>query len=177
MTVFETNFFGVVRMTQAVLPAMRQQVAGRIVNIGSVAGFVPMPFQAAYAATKHALAGWTESLDLEVRPFGIRAILVQPGFFRTDIDRHSSGGSLPKGVYESERTRVVEKMRLSVENGDDPVKVAEAVVQASTKKNPNKKVLVGRGTRQVRVLRTFLPSALFELGLRRQLGLTNKSGR
>jgi short chain dehydrogenase len=124
MTVFETNFFGVVRMTQAVLPAMRQQVAGRIVNIGSVAGFVPMPFQAAYAATKHALAGWTESLDLEESREGCR--------------------SRCAGIDE---------------------------------KNPNKKVLVGRGTRQVRVLRTFLPSALFELGLRRQLGLTNKSGR
>jgi short-subunit dehydrogenase len=73
MTVFETNFFGVVRMTQAVLPAMRQQVAGRIVNIGSVAGFVPMPFQAAYAATKHALAGWTESLDLEESREGCRS--------------------------------------------------------------------------------------------------------
>jgi NAD(P)-dependent dehydrogenase (short-subunit alcohol dehydrogenase family) len=72
-----------------------------------------MPFQAVYAATKHALAGWKETLDLEVRPFGIRAILIQPGFFRTDIDRNSSVGSLPKDVYEGVRTRTVEKMRLS----------------------------------------------------------------
>jgi NAD(P)-dependent dehydrogenase (short-subunit alcohol dehydrogenase family) len=171
--VFETNFFGVVRMTQAVLPAMRRQAAGRIVNIGSVAGFVPMPFQAAYAATKHALAGWTETLDLEVRSFGIRAVLIQPGFFRTDIDRHSSAGSLLKGVYEGERIRVVEKVRLSVENGDDPVKVAKAVVHAATKKDPSGMVLVGRGARQARVFRTLLPRAVFELGLRRQLGLTD----
>jgi NAD(P)-dependent dehydrogenase (short-subunit alcohol dehydrogenase family) len=177
-TVFETNFFGVVRMTQAVLPTMRQQAAGRIVNIGSVAGFVPMPFQAVYAATKHALAGWTETLDLEVRPFGIRAILIQPGFFRTDIDRNSSDGSLLKDVYEGARTRVVSKMQLSVENGDDPVKVAEAVLQAATQKDPNVKVLVGRGSRQVRVLRTLLPRTLFEFGLRRQFGLGDpaKSG-
>lgn len=172
-TVFETNFFGVVRMTQAVLPTMRQQAAGRIVNIGSVAGFVPMPFQAVYAATKHALAGWTETLDLEVRPFGIRAILIQPGFFRTDIDRNSSTGSLLKDAYEGARTRVVGKMQLSVENGDDPVKVAEAVVQAATKKDPNVKVLVGRGSRQARVLRTLLPKTLFEFGLRRQFGLSD----
>jgi NAD(P)-dependent dehydrogenase (short-subunit alcohol dehydrogenase family) len=105
MAVFETNFFGVVQMTQAVLPTMRRQVAGRVVNIGSVAGFVPMPFQAVYAASKHALAGWTETLDLEVRPFGIRAILIQPGFIRTDIDRNSSVGSLLKDVYEGARTR------------------------------------------------------------------------
>jgi NAD(P)-dependent dehydrogenase (short-subunit alcohol dehydrogenase family) len=172
-TVFETNFFGVVRMTQAVLPAMRQQATGRIVNIGSVAGFVPMPFQAVYAATKHALAGWTETLDFEVRPFGIRAILIQPGYFRTNIDRNSSTGSLLKEVYAGARARTIEKMRLNVENGDDPVKVAEAVVQAATKKDPEMKVLVGRGARQVRILRTLLPRALFELGLRRQFGLTN----
>jgi NAD(P)-dependent dehydrogenase (short-subunit alcohol dehydrogenase family) len=177
--VFETNFFGVVRMTQAVLPAMRRQAAGRIVNIGSVAGFLPMPFQAVYAATKHALAGWTETLDLEVRRFGIRAILIQPGFFRTDIDRNSTTGSFINSVYEDERSRVVEKIRLSVENGDDPVKVAEAVLQAATKKGPNVKVLVGRGARQVRVLHTLLPRALFELGLRRQFGLSDptKLGR
>jgi len=128
--------------------------------------------QAAYAATKHALAGWTETLDLEVRSFGIRAVLIQPGFFRTDIDRHSSAGSLLKGVYEGERIRVVEKVRLSVENGDDPVKVAKAVVHAATKKDPSG-VLVGRGARQARVFRTLLPRAVFELGLRRQLGLAD----
>jgi NAD(P)-dependent dehydrogenase (short-subunit alcohol dehydrogenase family) len=170
--VFETNFFGVVRMTQAVLPAMRRQGSGRIVNIGSVAGFLPMPFQAVYAATKHALAGWTETLDFEVRRFGIRAILIQPGFIRTDIDRNSTAGSLANTVYEEERSRVVEKIRLSVENGDDPVKVAEAVLQAATKKVSSVKVLVGRGARQIRVLRTLLPRTLFEHGLRRQFGLS-----
>jgi NAD(P)-dependent dehydrogenase (short-subunit alcohol dehydrogenase family) len=171
-SVFETNFFGVVRMTKAVLPAMRGRAGGRIVNIGSVAGFLPMPFQAVYAATKHALAGWTETLDLEVRRFGIRAILIQPGFIRTDIDRQSSTGPFMNSVYEDERSRVVEKLRLSIETGDDPVKVAEAVLQAATKKVPNSKVLVGRGARQVRLLRTFLPRAWFELGLRRQFGLS-----
>jgi NAD(P)-dependent dehydrogenase (short-subunit alcohol dehydrogenase family) len=171
--VFETNFFGVVRMTQAVLPVMRRQAAGRIVNIGSVAGFLPMPFQAVYAATKHALAGWTETLDLEVRRFGIRAILIQPGFIRTQLDRNSSPGSFVDSVYQEERSRVVEKMRLSIENGDDPVKVAEAVLQAATTKVPPGKVLVGRGARQVRILRTLLPKALFELGLRRQFDLSD----
>jgi len=101
--VFETNFFGVVRMTQAVLPTMRRQAGGRVINIGSLAGFLPMPYQAAYAASKHALAGWTETLDLEVRRFGIRAILIQPGFIRTDIDRNSTTGELLKDIYSDER--------------------------------------------------------------------------
>jgi NAD(P)-dependent dehydrogenase (short-subunit alcohol dehydrogenase family) len=169
--IFETNFFGVVRVTQAVLPAMRRQAHGRIINIGSLAGFLPMPYQAAYAATKHALAGWTETLDLEVRRFGIRAILIQPGFFRTDIDRNSTTGALPKDIYGDERKRVVEKLRIYVENGDDPVKVADAVLEAATKKDPTVKVVVGRGARQVRILRALLPRGVFELGLRRQFGL------
>ena len=169
--VFETNFFGVVRMTQAVLPTMRRQAGGRVINIGSLAGFLPMPYQAAYAASKHALAGWTETLDLEVRRFGIRAILIQPGFIRTDIDRNSTTGELLKDIYSDERSRVIDKLRVSVESGDDPVTVADAVLQAATKREPTIKVLVGRGARQVRVLRTLLPRTLFELGLRRQFEL------
>ena len=169
--VFETNFFGVVRMTQAVLPTMRRQASGRVINIGSLAGFLPMPYQAAYAASKHALAGWTETLDLEVRRFGIRAILIQPGFIRTDIDRNSTTGALLKDIYSDERSRVIEKLRISVESGDDPGTVADAVLQAATKREPTIKVLVGRGARQVRILRTLLPRTVFELGLRRQFEL------
>jgi NAD(P)-dependent dehydrogenase (short-subunit alcohol dehydrogenase family) len=175
--VFETNFFGVVRMTQAVLPTMRRQASGRVINIGSLAGFVPMPYQAAYAASKHALAGWTETLDLEVRRFGIRAILIQPGFIRTDIDRNSTSGALLKDIYGDERSRVIEKVRVSVESGDDPVTVANAVLQAATKREPTIKVLVGRGARQLRVLRTLLPQTVFELGLRRQFELDDPPKR
>ena len=168
---FETNFFGVVRLTQAVLPTMRRQASGRIINIGSVAGFLPMPYQAAYAASKHALAGWTETLDLEVRRFGIRAILIQPGFISTDIDRNSTSGALLQSIYADERDRVVETLRVSVEGGDDPATVADAVLQAATKREPVTKMLVGRGSRQLRILRTLLPRTVFELGLRRQFGL------
>ena len=138
---------------------------------------MPMPFQAVYAATKHALAGWTETLDFEVRRFGIRAILIQPGFICTDIDRNSSREPFIDSVYEDERSRVVAKMRQSIENGDDPVKVAEAVLKAATAKVPNRKVLVGRGARQARILRTFLPKALFDLGLRRQFDLPDPKVR
>jgi NAD(P)-dependent dehydrogenase (short-subunit alcohol dehydrogenase family) len=169
--VFETDFFGVVRMAQAVLPTMRRQASGRVINIGSIAGFLPMPYQAAYAASKHALAGWTETLDLEVRRFGIRAILIQPGFIRTDIDRNSTTGAQLNDIYSDERSRVIEKLRVNVERGDDPVTVADAVLQAATKREPTIKVLVGRGARQVRFLRTLLPRTVFEHGLRRQFEL------
>src|SRR5713101_6824654 len=81
---FETNFFGVLRVTQALLPIMRGQQHGRIVNIGSVVGFLPEPYQGIYSASKHALEGYSESLDHEVRQFGIRVSVIEPGFMRTN---------------------------------------------------------------------------------------------
>src|SRR5207248_9420552 len=83
---FEVNFFGAARLTQAVLPAMRAQKSGRIVFISSVFGFLPAPFMGFYAASKHALEGLAESLDHEVRTLGIRAALVEPGFMRTSLE-------------------------------------------------------------------------------------------
>src|SRR5882757_6671232 len=85
---FDTNFFGVLRVIQSVLPTMRQQGYGRIVNISSVAGFIPLPYRGMYAASKHALEGYTEALDHEIRQFGIRALLVEPAFTKTDIESH-----------------------------------------------------------------------------------------
>ena len=82
---FETNFFGVVRMTQTVLPVMRGQLAGRIINISSMAGIMGVPGEGYYCATKFALEGFTETLYYEVEPFGIHACLVEPGFFATDF--------------------------------------------------------------------------------------------
>ena len=84
---FDVNFFGAVRVTRAVLPTMRQQRRGRIVFVSSVAGFLPAPFMGFYAASKHALEGYSESLDHEVRTLGVRSILVEPGFMKTRIGR------------------------------------------------------------------------------------------
>src|SRR5881227_672357 len=75
-SIFDTNFFGIVRMTRAVAPQMRRQGSGRIINIGSVFGFLPMPFMALYAATKHAVEGYSESLDHELRTRGIRVSVI-----------------------------------------------------------------------------------------------------
>ena len=83
---FETNFFGVLRVTNAVLPGMRQAGYGRIVNISSVLGFLPAPYMGMYAASKHAVEGYTETLDHEVRRFGVRAVLVEPAYTKTKIN-------------------------------------------------------------------------------------------
>ena len=85
-SIFNTNFFGIVRMTRAVVPHMRQQRSGRIINIGSVLGFLPMPYMALYSATKHAVAGYSESLDHELRTMGIRVSIIEPAYMNTPFD-------------------------------------------------------------------------------------------
>jgi NAD(P)-dependent dehydrogenase (short-subunit alcohol dehydrogenase family) len=169
--VFETNFFGVLRMTQAVLPLMREQGRGRIVNVGSVAGFLPIPFEGIYVASKHALEGYSETLDLEVRRFGIHVSLIEPSFIRTDIDRNTTIADRPLAAYEEQRQRTIEVLRRSVETGNPPTMVAHAVLSAATSPKPRRRYLVGRDARVLRSLRTLLPPRWFEWGLRRRFHL------
>ena len=88
-SIFDTNFFGIVRMTRAVVPHMRNQRSGRIINIGSILGFLPMPYMALYAATKHAVEGYSESLDHELRIWGIRVSVLEPASTSTQIDANA----------------------------------------------------------------------------------------
>jgi NAD(P)-dependent dehydrogenase (short-subunit alcohol dehydrogenase family) len=111
---FDTNFFGVLRVNQAVLPIMRKQGHGRVANIGSVLGFAPAPYQGIYAATKHALEGYSESLDHEVRRFGIRVAIIEPGFTRTDIAQNSQFAGQVLTPYDSERHHVIDTVRENV---------------------------------------------------------------
>ena len=90
-SVFDVNVFGAMRMTNQVLPAMRRQRNGRVINISSVLGFIPAPYYAIYGATKHAMEGYSQTLDHEVRSFGIRVISIEPAITRTSFDKNSSG--------------------------------------------------------------------------------------
>lgn len=104
--VFETNFFGAVRVTNAVLPAMRARRAGRIINIGSLAGVIPLPFVGAYCASKHALDSYSESLYYELRPFGIGVSVVEPGYFDTGIATRKLRTTPTIADYDSNRARM-----------------------------------------------------------------------
>jgi short-subunit dehydrogenase len=168
---FETNFFGALRMRAAVLPLMRDRRNGRIVNIGSVAGFVPAPYQGIYAAAKHALEGYSESLDHEVRQFGIRVSVIEPGFTRTNIGRNSQIVTHPIAVYAQMRNRVIEAVDRNIAGGANASGVASVVLQALTSRSPQIRYPVGREAKLVTRLRAFAPSKLFDRGLRKQFGL------
>ncbi len=164
---FDVNLFGVARVVNAVLPVMRKQKSGRIVNMSSILGLIPSPYNAFYAATKHALEGYSESLDHEVRNFGIRVILVQPGVTRTSFEENLTRADQPLPVYASERTRSEALMRKWVETGDAPQVVADMVVKAATAKKPKLRYSAGKQSRQVRSLRRYLPERLVDSLLRK----------
>src|SRR5207253_5728746 len=140
---FDTNFFGVLRVTNAVLPKMRQGGYGRIVNISSVLGFLPAPYQGMYAASKYAVEGYTDTLDHEVRRFGVRAMLVEPAYTKTKLNGNTKFPKISIEAYAQERKRVIEMGQQSIEHGDDPRLVAETVWTALTAKSPRLRYPVG----------------------------------
>jgi NAD(P)-dependent dehydrogenase (short-subunit alcohol dehydrogenase family) len=127
---FDTNVLGVLRTNQAVLPAMREQRSGLIINLSSVLGFLPGPYLALYASTKHALEGLSESLDHEVRQFGIRVVLIEPPFTRTALGAHAVTAASTVHAYDSERARVAAAVAATIEAAPDPRVVAEEIAQA-----------------------------------------------
>ena len=170
-SLFDVNLFGVIRMTKAVLPAMRKQGAGRIVNISSVMGLIPAPFMALYAASKHALEGYSESLDHEVRSSGVRVVLVEPSYTQTSFEGNVYQADQRLGVYQSARTNAEGVLRDAMTTADTPELVASAVVKASTEAHPHRRYAAGRMARQVSLLRRFVPAAAFDKSLRKQMRL------
>jgi NAD(P)-dependent dehydrogenase (short-subunit alcohol dehydrogenase family) len=168
--IFDTNFFGLVRMTRAMIPAMRRQRSGRIVNIGSVLGFLPMPYMALYSATKHAVAGYSGSLDHELRTLGIRVAVVEPAYIRTSFDANLIAPDAPLAVYEEVRAAVTRRMRDVLVGADGPDVVAEMVLTAATATQPALRYAQGLA-RRLQWLRRFAPARVLDAGVRRDLGL------
>lgn len=143
---FESNFFGLVKMTQAVLPGMRARRHGYIVNIASVGGIIGFPGSGYYAATKFAVEGLSESLAREVEPLGIRVLLVEPGPFRTDW----AGRSLRQSatfISDYEQTAGRRRREIASYSGTqpgDPARAAEAVITALQASNPPEHLVLGR---------------------------------
>jgi len=169
--IFDTNFFGMVRMTRAVVPHMRRQGAGRVINIGSIFGFLPMPYMALYVATKHAIEGYSESLDHELRTRGIRVSVIEPANTSTQFDANALEPDSQLEEYREIRAALAKKMKELVEAGDRPGVVADAVLRAALATNPKLRYAAGGRARGLRLLRRFAPPGLVDAGIRRDLRL------
>jgi len=131
----ETNFFGPLNVTRAVLPIMRAQRSGQVITITSLAGLIGQEFVAAYAASKFALEGWMESLRFDVAPFGIKTMVVEPGFFRTELLVEGASTIWPELAIDDYAERTAQTVRawsgMNGLQGGDPAKLAAAVVNLS----------------------------------------------
>jgi short-subunit dehydrogenase len=170
-SLFDVNLFGLIRMTKAVLPTMRKQRTGRIVNLSSVMGLIPAPFMALYGASKHAVEGYSESLDHEIRGSGVRVVLVEPAYTRTSFEGNVYQADQQLDVYQSARTNAEGVLRDGMKTADTPELVARAVVNASTEANPRRRYTAGRAARQISLLRRFVPASAFDKSLRKQMRL------
>lgn len=169
--IFDVNVFGVIRVTNAVLPVMRRQGRGRIVNMSSILGLIPSPYNALYASTKHAIEGYSESLDHEVRDFGIRVVLAEPGATRTPFEENLTRPDQPLSIYDGVRPQMEALMREWIEIGDSPESVADTVVKAATALKPRRRYSIGKQAGQASLLRRFVPEAAFDRSMRKQMGL------
>jgi NAD(P)-dependent dehydrogenase (short-subunit alcohol dehydrogenase family) len=124
-----------------------------------------------YAASKHALEGYSESLDHEVRQFGIRVSVIEPGFTRTNLAQNGKLASQPIAAYASERNRVLDAIRESIANGEDPARIASVVLEALTSHSPRLRYPAGREVKILTLLKKLAPAQLLDRGIRKQFGL------
>jgi short-subunit dehydrogenase len=172
---FETNVFGLMSTTRALLPCMRAARRGRIVNISSLSGRVALPGVSIYAATKHAVEGFSESLRWEVEPFGISVCLVEPGTFKTPIffaNQRRTEALLSNGPYAS-MTEKLEKLVLAgAEKASPPDLVGKTIARLLAQATPPFRTALGVDARTLMALRRVMPDALFATGVRRIIAMS-----
>lgn len=170
----DTNFFGMVYMCQAVLPLMREARQGKIINISSIAGVIAVPYQGFYSASKFAIEGFSEALDLEVYPFHIQVCLVEPGDFNTGFtaNRNISSATLQHPDYKQNFSRVMDIIEACEVEGENPRKIGKAICNLVEKSHPPFRTFVGP-TEQVFFARCryWVPSRLKKYLLRLTYGI------
>ncbi|MFJ5761298.1 oxidoreductase [Neobacillus sp. NPDC093182] len=163
---FETNVFGVIAVTKAFLPVMRKQKYGCIINVSSISGKVAFPGLSPYIASKHAIEGWSESLRLEMQPFGVKVVLIEPGSYKTNI--WSSGKqvavkSLQTDSPYQDYMQSIERYIAEGENSfGDPLDVARKITEIAIMENPDIRYPIGRGVKTSILLKNLLPWRLWE---------------
>ena len=156
----DVNFFGPWRMIKAVLPVMRQNGGGRIVNVGSVATWVPIPFQTFYSASKSALSALTEGLAMEVKPFGIQCAMVDPGDTKTEFTARRQRTVPKESVYATRYAASLARMEHDEQNGTPPEVVAKTIVKVALARRMPARKAVGTGYKLICVLARVLPLRL-----------------
>lgn len=169
-SLFDTNVLGMLRTSQAVIPHMRAQRHGRIVNVSSVLGFLPAPYMGLYSATKHAVEGLSETLDHEVRQFGIRVTLVEPSYTKTNLEASSSQATSKIADYDRERDLVARAFADSVNRAPEPSAVANTIVEAALGSWRMRRTPAGQAS-LLSKLRRFMPAGAVDASLRKALGL------
>ncbi len=169
---FETNVFGLMAVTRAVLPAMRAAGRGRIINVSSLAGRVAFPLLSAYAASKHAVEGFSESLRWELEPLGIEVCLVEPGTYRSTLfDSDGAPAAAADGPYGA-LNQVVERLAAEdAEKAQPPEVVGKAIARLVSEPSPRFRTLIGIDARTLVTLRRMMPDRLFASGIRRLMNL------
>ncbi len=179
---FETNVFGVMRMTQIVLPYMRNQGEGKIINMSSISGRFGFPGLSPYVSSKHALEGYSESLRLELKPFGISVHLIEPGSYQTNIWTSGKKVSPLSMQKNSPYFRYMEAINTEIQAGEDalgdPREVASIVCEIAQNKKKTFRIPIGKGVRLTLLLKTILPWSTLENIILKKLGMKKtKEGR
>ncbi|HEX7886319.1 MAG TPA: oxidoreductase [Phenylobacterium sp.] len=170
-SLFDVNVFGVVRLTNAVLPSMRKNGGGRIINISSVLGLMPAPFSAFYSATKHAVEGYSESLDHEVRAFNIRVSLIEPAQTRSVFEQNALEPDAALPEYDKIRADAREFLKEQLAAAEPAQVVADAVLLAATDATPRRRYAAGKVARRASMLRKLVPANIFDKALRKEMRL------
>jgi len=168
----EVNFFGAFRVCRAVLPALRSQRRGYIVNIGSIGGLVAIPYQAMYSASKFALEGLSESLRMEVRPFGVKVVIIEPGDHKTAITENRTEMSGGTDAYSQSFQAALARTAHDEQSGPGPEQVARLLYRIVNTRNPRLRYTIGPATQRAVVwLKRFLPYSITEYSIRSYFGL------
>jgi short-subunit dehydrogenase len=176
---FETNFFGAVRVMQAVIPIMRKQRSGKIVNITSMGGRIAIPLDSIYHATKFALEGLSESIQYELEPFGIKIILIEPGGVATNFWKNwrmaakASRSGDNNSPYKQIENNMFESFKKMEQNAIHPSEVAKVILQAVIADNPDFRYVVGKDAAAILETRRSMPDREFHNFIKKQFNLQN----
>ena len=173
---FETNFFGMVRLCGLVLPQMRKRRKGLIINIGSVMGKLTFPMGGAYCATKHAMEAYCDTLRVEVAPFGVKVVLIEPGSIATRFKANAESASLPfleekDSAYFEMTQRVIRAFQKQSRVGLSPYHVAQLIAKILTKRNPRARYVVTHQARIGILFRHLLPDRIWDFIISKSFGL------